>query len=115
MAYADYMHCPGCDGKVIYTGDRDYEDESGHPSYGPAGVEAWHADCLGRRVSEMLTTERERYRVVLRRADALMTILRNALHANAHDSYEMPDDPGLADAIAAVIGDGNDTAAPFLA
>lgn len=59
MAYADYMHCPGCDDKVIYTGDRDYEDADGNPLYGPHGVVAWHEKCLTDHIAERIAAERD--------------------------------------------------------
>jgi hypothetical protein len=36
MAYADYEHCPGCDGRVIYKGDTAVPDD----------VVCWHLACL---------------------------------------------------------------------
>lgn len=41
MSYADYAHCPGCDGKALYLGDSDV----------PEGVEAWHSGCLKERIA----------------------------------------------------------------
>ena len=35
-AYADYEHCPGCDGKVIYTANVEVPDD----------VVCWHHACL---------------------------------------------------------------------
>lgn len=53
MAYADYEHCQGCDGKVIYTADTDVSDD----------VVAWHQVCLDReiaaRVDAAVAAERE--------------------------------------------------------
>ena len=103
MAYADYMHCPGCDGKVIYTGDRDYEDADGHPSYGPAGVVAWHEKCLEGRIAAASPEVPAVWVDALRRCDSLITRLGNALYRNAIDGYEPPDDPGLDEAVAELL------------
>jgi hypothetical protein len=56
MAYADYEHCPGCDGKVIYTGDVDV----------PGDVMCWHQACLdlvhAEQAETALVAERGRWR-----------------------------------------------------
>ena len=55
MAYADYEHCPGCDAKVIYMGDRDTmdSDELGI-------VVCWHQACLDAEIAQAVIAERER-------------------------------------------------------
>jgi len=42
MAYADYEHCPGCDGKVIYTANVEVPDD----------VVCWHQTCLDTAFAE---------------------------------------------------------------
>ena len=44
MSYSDYEHCPGCDGKTIYMGDR---------GECPEGVVTWHETCLAKRMVEV--------------------------------------------------------------
>ena len=46
VSYADYMHCPGCDGKTIYMGDRDDPDPP---------VAAWHVACLNSHWAGLLS------------------------------------------------------------
>jgi hypothetical protein len=36
VSYADYEHCPGCDGKALYMGERE----------SPEGIVVWHEKCL---------------------------------------------------------------------
>ena len=44
MAYADYEHCPGCDGKTIYMGERDC----------PEDVQTWHEKCLAAEIAKRI-------------------------------------------------------------
>lgn len=59
MSYADYEHCPSCDGKALYMGDREAQE----------GVEVWHAECLKRFIAAdvdgAVAAERERIRELI--------------------------------------------------
>jgi hypothetical protein len=66
MAYADYLRCPGCDGKTIYLPDSDV----------PEDVETWHRKCLDAEMSK-------------RAADAV--IAANTASAAMTSGYACPD------------------------
>lgn len=63
VSYAEYLHCPGCDGKTIYIGDF---DESSLVE----GVVAWHETCL---------------------RDRMTTVASEAAAAAGHERGEAPD------------------------
>lgn len=85
MSYANYAHCPACDGKTHYIGEDDLRE----------GVSVWHDKCLADREASVVAPLAESREAERRLAGSIRVLRDEVIAALACEAHRITLPTGL--------------------